>query len=198
MAGPTRLRGVGDGPGAGDAPQAAACGSAGRAAARRPRDGAVRALWPGDRVQPGAGAAERGGGGTLLSRLFQRGPLAAVPRPARQLPVQPGKLADLCRGQPALRRGGRRGDRPGRFHLGPRLPAHPGRLPPAASWGSGQRSAYFPAHPLSFPGPVPPPALEGARFMRGPAGIRSDRLSDPARPAQLRRQRHHPDAPRWR
>ena len=76
---------------------------------RRPRDGSPAARRAPLHAQ--AAVAHRGGGGGLLLRLRQRGPVAALPHRARAADVPPRGLAPVLGRQREVRGRGARGDR---------------------------------------------------------------------------------------
>ena len=119
-----------------------------------------------------------------LRGLRQLDPVAALPRRRRAAGLPPPLVGGVPAGQPAVRRGGRRGRRARRRRLG-------AGLPPAARAGAAPRAAARPAHRVLPARAVPaaravhaaaPPRRAAARHARRRPG----RL--PARPgrAQLR------------
>ena len=157
--------------------------------ARRHRAGprAVRARRP----RPGPDVDDRRGHRGLLRGLLQRHPVAALPRPRRQAGVPPRVVGLLRRGQPPVRREGRRARRRGRHRVGARLPA-PAGAADAARPAPRPADRLLPAHPVPARRAVPaaavaPPDPRGAargRPGRLPAARRRAELRPPGPPAR--------------
>ena len=115
-----------------------------------------------------AGRAVRGRAARLLRGLRELDTVAALPRRRGAAGLRPRLVGDVPGGEPALRRGGRRGGRAGRGDLG-------AGLPPATGAGDAARAAARPADRLlparAVPAAravhaAPPPGRAAARHAR--------------------------------
>ena len=149
-------------------------------------DGCARRRGRGRGLHAEGRAAHRGGSARLLPRLLQRDRVAALPRPAVALQLRARVLAHLLRRSIARYAEAVARERDaGRFHLGARLPPDErgGRAAPRRR--RARASGFF----LHIPFPPPDLFLKLPWRMRGAARaarVRPDRLSDAARPPQLR------------
>ena len=119
-----------------------------------------------------------------LRGVLQRHAVAALPRPGGQAGVPPRVVGLLRRGQPAVRRQGRRAGQRGRAGVGARLPDAAGAAD-AARAAAGPADRLLPAHPVPAGRAVPAAAL-AAPAARGAARRRPGRLPAARRRRQLR------------
>ena len=126
------------------------------------------------RHAPGAGALELRRLPDVLRGLFQRHPVAAVPRRHRPTGIPPHVVGQIPRSQHPLCHPHGRNRWQERNRVGARLPAVPGS-PAAAVHASGRQHRILPAHPVPAGGALQPAAVALRDSARSP-GCRPHRL----------------------